>query len=107
MLSTVMCALALGAERPAFQSLPYNGDWSLLHDSSQQADWLDPVKFIPLHGTNVYVSLGGEARLKYEHYDVPVFNRGGRMIPAGPLPRCRPSRAHSSVLTLRAATTVV
>jgi hypothetical protein len=67
--------LALGAERPPFQTLRYTEDWSLLQDSSQQADWLDPVKFIPLHGTNVYVSFGGEARLKYERYDEPVFNQ--------------------------------
>jgi hypothetical protein len=39
--------------------LRYNEDWSFLQDSSQRADWLDPVKFIPLQGTNVYVSFGG------------------------------------------------
>src|SRR5689334_13236299 len=75
MLSTAICALALGAERPAFQSLRYNEDWSVLQDSSQHANWPDPVKFIPLQVTNVYVSLGGEARLKYERYDEPVFNQ--------------------------------
>ncbi len=64
-----------GAERPTFQTLRYNEDWSFLHDSSRRADWLDPVKFIPLDGTNVYVSLGGEARLKYERYDEPAFNQ--------------------------------
>jgi hypothetical protein len=69
------CAFALGAERPAFQTLRYNEDWSLLQDSSQYTDWLDPVKFIPLGGTNIYVSFGGEARLKYERYDEPVFNQ--------------------------------
>ena len=41
MLSIAVCAVALGAERPAFQSLRYNEDWSLLQDSSQQGDWLD------------------------------------------------------------------
>src|SRR5688500_4929897 len=75
MLFTAMCALALGAEPAAFESLRYNEGWSLLQDSSQQADWLDSVKFVPLHGTNVYISLGGEARLKYERYDQPVFNQ--------------------------------
>ena len=74
-LLAATCALALGAERPAFQTLRYNEDWSFLQDSSQRADWLDPVKFIPLHSTNVYVSFGGEARLKYERYDEPVFNQ--------------------------------
>src|SRR5213083_1509460 len=65
----------LGAERPAFQTLRYNEDWSFLHDSSRRTDCLDPVKFIPLDGTNIYVSFGGEARLKYERYDEPVFNQ--------------------------------
>jgi len=64
-----------GAERPMFQTLRYNEDWSFLHDSSRRADWLDAVKFIPLDGTNVYVSFGGEARLKYERYDEAVFNQ--------------------------------
>jgi hypothetical protein len=65
----------LGAERPAFQTLRYNEDWSFLHDPSRRTDWLDSVKFIPLDGTNVYVSFGGEARLKYERYDEPVLNQ--------------------------------
>ncbi len=68
-------ALALGAEEPAFQTLRYNEDWSFLQDSSRRADWLDPLKFIPLQSTNVYVSFGGEARLKYERYEEPVFNQ--------------------------------
>ena len=68
------CITILGTERPAFQTLRYNEDWSVLHDS-RSTDWLDPVKFIPLAGTNVYVSFGGEARLKYERYDEPVLNQ--------------------------------
>ncbi len=68
-------ALALAEERPAFQMLRYNEDWSFLRDSSQRADWLDPVKFIPLNATNADVSFGGEARLKYERYDEPALNQ--------------------------------
>ena len=69
------CATMSAAERPSFQTLRYNEDWSLLHDSSRRTDWLDLVKFIPLDGTNVYVSFGGEARIKCERYDEPVFNQ--------------------------------
>jgi hypothetical protein len=65
----------LGAERPAFQTLRYNEDWSFLQDSSGRTDPLDPVKFLPLDGTNVYVWFGGEARLEYERYDEPVLNQ--------------------------------
>lgn len=63
------------AERPAFQTLRYNEDWSVLQDSSLRTDWLDGTKFIPLSGTNVYVSFGAEARLKYERYEEPVMNQ--------------------------------
>jgi len=74
-LLVMACIRIQGAERPTFQTLRYNEDWSFLHDSSRRADWLDSVKFIQVHGTNVYVSFGGEARLKYELYSEPVFNR--------------------------------
>ena len=71
-----MCPLAPGAERPAFQTLRYNEDWSFLARLVASARiGSTPVKFIPLDGTNVYVSFGGEARLKYERYDEPVFNQ--------------------------------
>src|SRR6266446_6632012 len=69
------CALVSGAERPDFQTLRYNEDWSFLHDSSQRTDWLDPAKFILLNGTDAYISFGGEARFKYERYDEPVLNQ--------------------------------
>jgi len=74
-LLMMTCTTMLGAERPAFQTLRYNEDWSFLHDSSRRADWLDPVKFVRLDGANVYVSFGGEARLKYERYDEPALNQ--------------------------------
>ena len=75
MLLLAICLPAQGEERPAFQTLRYNEDWTFLRDASQRADWLDPVKFVPLDGTNVYLSFGGEARLKYELYSEPVFNQ--------------------------------
>jgi len=68
MFLLAICLPAQGEERPAFQTLRYNEDWTFLRDASQRADWLDPVKFVPLDGTNVYLSFGGEARLKYELY---------------------------------------
>lgn len=71
----VVCVRLSGAERPAFQTLRYNEDWTFLQDPAQRADWLDSVKFVPLDNTNVYLSFGGEARLKYELYTEPVFNQ--------------------------------
>jgi len=74
-LLIMTCTASPGAERPAYLTLRYDEDWSFLHDSSRRADWLDVVKFVPVEGTNVYISLGGETRLKYERYDEPVFNQ--------------------------------
>jgi hypothetical protein len=74
-LLMMTCSTMSAAERPSFQTLRYNEDWSFLHDPSQRTDWFDAVKFIPLDGTNIYASFGGEARLKYERYDEPVFNQ--------------------------------
>ncbi len=71
-----MCLRAGGAERPAFQLLRYNEDWSFLHDRTQRADFFDPAKYVPLDTNgNWYLSFGAEARLKYELYSEPVFNQ--------------------------------
>ncbi len=71
----LVCVRVSGTERPAFQTLRYNEDWTFLRDPTQRAEWLDSVKFVPLESTNVYLSFGGEARLKYELYSEPVFNQ--------------------------------
>jgi len=71
-----MCLRAGGAERPAFQTLRYNEDWSFLRDKMQRTDFFDPAKYVPLDTNREwYLSLGGEARLKYELYSEPVFNQ--------------------------------
>jgi len=75
MLLLAICLRSQGQERPAFQTLRYSEDWTLLRDVSHRTDWLDPVKYVPLDGTNIYLSFGGEARLKYELYSEPVFNQ--------------------------------
>ena len=71
-----MCLRAGGEERRAFQTLRYNEDWSFLSDSAQRTDFFDAAKYVPL-GTNEnwHLSLGAEARLKYELYSEPVFNQ--------------------------------
>ena len=71
-----MCASACSADRPAFQTLRYNEDWSALRDSAQRTDFFDSAKYIPLcTNADWYLSFGGEARLKYELYTEPVFNQ--------------------------------
>lgn len=72
----VTCALSRATERPGFETLRYNEDWSVLREQPSSADPLDALKYIPFdtNGT-FYASLGGEARLKYELYTEPVFNQ--------------------------------
>ncbi len=68
--------LARAGERPAFQTLRYQEDWSVLRESTSTPDFLDPAKFVPLTANgDTYLSFGGEARLKYELYDQAIFNQ--------------------------------
>lgn len=72
----VACDGLEGADRPAFQTLRYNEDWSVLREAAARADWLDPVKYVSLgRSGGWHLSFGGEARLKYERYDEPAFNQ--------------------------------
>jgi hypothetical protein len=68
--------VAADAVRPGFATLRYDEDWSRLKDSTLRTDWLDPLKYLPLtESGETYLSIGGEARLKYERYDTAVFNQ--------------------------------
>ena len=61
-------------ERPSYENLRFEEDWSVLRDPALRTDPLDPVKFIPLDqsGAN-YLSLGGEVRERYEYTHNPVW----------------------------------
>jgi Alginate export len=61
---------------PPFQSLRYEEDWSYLKDESMRSEWLDGMKYIPLNNRGWYLSLGGEARLRYEYFDQFNFGLG-------------------------------
>ena len=54
---------------PPFKSLRYDEDWRYLRDPERSADTLDRLKWLPLSedGTTG-LTLGGEARLRYELY---------------------------------------
>src|ERR1700757_1734724 len=58
--------------RETYKSLRFDEDWSGLRDPRCRIDPLDDLKFIPI-GEQAYVSLGGEARLRYERYVNPGF----------------------------------
>src|SRR5262245_27816656 len=54
---------------PEYQKLRYDEDSSYLKDPAKRTDFLDPIKYIPLNAAgDTYLSLGGEARWRYELY---------------------------------------
>jgi hypothetical protein len=61
------------AERPRYELLRYEEDWSALR-SRTRADWWDRLKFIPLSRGGVgFLTLGGDLRVRYEAYRNPGF----------------------------------
>jgi hypothetical protein len=63
---------------PAYQQQRYDEDWSYLSDSEKRTDQLDRLKYIPLNEHGWYVSLGGEARWRYEHFSEFAFGAGSQ-----------------------------
>ena len=63
-------------QRPAYQPLRYDEDWSALSDTSRRKDCLDSLKYISLGQSRWYVTLGGEIRERYELLDQPGFGTG-------------------------------
>src|SRR5215813_3045931 len=61
---------------PPFQPLRYDEDWSYLGDESRRSEWLDRLKYIPLNERGWYLSLGGEARFRYEYFSQFNFGAG-------------------------------
>jgi hypothetical protein len=62
-------------QRPGYALIRYEEDWSFLADPRCGGDWLDPVKYIGLGGEH-YLSLGGDARIRYEYYHNTGFGGG-------------------------------
>ncbi len=65
---------ARAAERPAFQDRRFDEDWSELAtpDALASRDPFDPAKWIAL-GDSAALSLGGQARLRFESWDGFAF----------------------------------
>lgn len=55
----------------------WDEDYSYLKDPSQRSDFFDPIKYIPLdENGDWYVSLGGQARYRYELFNHFNFGAG-------------------------------
>src|SRR6266567_925812 len=61
---------------PPYQQQRYDEDWSYLRDSERRIGLLDRLKYIPLNDRGWYVSLGGEARIRYEYFSEFAFGAG-------------------------------
>jgi len=59
--------------RPAYQQYRYDEDWSGLKDVSRHQDGWDGIKYVPLKRDDWYLSVGGEARWRYEQVREPGF----------------------------------
>lgn len=54
----------------------YDEDWSFLKDPSRRTEPLDRLKYVSLGKSDWYLSIGGEARLRYEYYTRYQFGAG-------------------------------
>jgi hypothetical protein len=81
-LALPLCA-QVQDESPApvrtYNLLRENDDWSFLADPSQQSDFWDPIKYIPLRCEACYVSLGGEIREAFEQVGNDNWGKQGYM----------------------------
>ncbi len=70
------CQGTAPATPPAYQALRFDEDWSYLKDSSRRKDFWDPLKYVALGQEGFYLTLGGEARLRYEGFGHNAFGAG-------------------------------
>ena len=84
MLCMVLIAFVPGAAyaacpstRPAFQTLRYEEDYSFLRDPDCRTDVWDRIKYMPLsEAGDVYLSLGGDLRERYEYFHNAQWGQG-------------------------------
>ncbi|MDB5297533.1 MAG: hypothetical protein JWO31_3516, partial [Phycisphaerales bacterium] len=67
-----------GAYGPSpYTPVRWNEDYSYLKDPSKRSDLFDPIKYIPLgKRDDVYLSLGGQLRERYEYFNNNTFGTG-------------------------------
>jgi len=62
-----------GPQRPQYQDLRYNEDWSHIKEVPGPADFWDPIKYIVLNDRGWYLTLGGEIRERYDNWHNAAF----------------------------------
>lgn len=71
---TGACGVGHAADAPAFKLIRSDESYAYLADKPRAG--LDELRYIPL-GSEAYLSLGGEARLRVDSFDAPRFGVGG------------------------------
>lgn len=67
-----------GDERPKYQVLRQNEDWSFLKDYEGEGDFFDPAKYVPLNDNgDIYFSFGAQLRSRLEGFDGFNFGNTG------------------------------
>jgi hypothetical protein len=70
-------ALEQDGDSRSYELLRSEEDWSFLRDPGKRTDIFDPIKFIPLDEEGrIYLTLGGEARIRYEYFHDPDWGAG-------------------------------
>src|SRR5215510_13105324 len=84
-LFLTLCSMRFYAQTPSpsptpppYQQQRYDEDWSALRDPEMRTDPLDRLKYIPLNEAGWYVSVGGEARWRYEYFREFAFGAGAQ-----------------------------
>lgn len=62
---------------PPYNFLRYDEDYSYLRDPARRSDPWDAIKYRPLGSPDIYLSLGGEIRERFESYSAPNFGVPG------------------------------
>ena len=66
-----------GPQPPAYTPVRWNENYSYLKDPAARKDPFDPIKYIPLNDEgDIYLSLGGQARYRYEWFENATFGAG-------------------------------
>ena len=66
-----------GGPPPAYTPVRWNEDYGYLKDPAKRTDPFDSLKYIPLNDAgDVYLSLGGQARYRYELFNNVNFGAG-------------------------------
>jgi hypothetical protein len=63
---------------PPFRFFRYDEDYSRVADPAQRGDFFDPIRFMKLNDAGDWrLTLGGEARTRYEYFSEPGFGLRG------------------------------